>query len=60
MSNFFFKLGETVEIAASGERGCVIGRAEYETAENSYLIRYKCADGRAVEAWWSYSALRPV
>lgn len=52
-----FELKKTVTIAASGEQGEVIGRAEYAHAEPSYLVRYKCADGRAVEAWWTESAL---
>lgn len=45
-------------IAASGEAGEVLGRAEYTTAANNYYIRYQEATGRAVEAWWSEDALR--
>lgn len=52
-----FNLNQTVTIAASGEQGEVIGRAEYSTAEPSYYVRYQCADGRAVEQWWTESAL---
>lgn len=52
-----FELTTTVTIAASGEQGEVIGRAEYTHAEPSYLVRYKCADGRAVESWWTESSL---
>lgn len=52
-----FNLKQIVVITASGEQGEVIARAEYVVAEPSYLIRYKCADGRAVEAWWTESAL---
>jgi hypothetical protein len=52
-----FELKQTLTITASGERGEVIARAEYATAEPSYLLRYKCADGRAVEAWWTESSL---
>lgn len=37
--------------------GKVIGRAEYEAREPSYLLRYLDADGRATEAWWTESAL---
>lgn len=57
MKKFKFDLSATVRIAASGEAGTVVGRAEYATSENSYLIRYKAADGRATEAWWQESAL---
>ena len=54
-----FELKQQVSIAHSDERGTVIGRAEYAYAEPAYLIRYQAADGRAVEAWWSESALEP-
>lgn len=54
---FKFELKQQVTIAASGEQGTVIGRAEYEHSENTYWIRYKAADGRAQECWWSESAL---
>jgi hypothetical protein len=50
-------LKKTVTIVVSGETGEVIGRAEYVYAEPSYLVRYKDADGRAVESWWTESAL---
>jgi hypothetical protein len=52
-----FELGEEVTITASGESGLVIGSAFYLHAEPSFLIRYKCADGRAVESWWTEQAL---
>jgi hypothetical protein len=54
---FRFTLEEQVEIVASGESGEVIARAEYAAGENSYQVRYRAADGRAVEAWWGESAL---
>lgn len=52
-----FDLGQEVTITASGESGKVIGRAEYMFSNPQYYIRYKCADGRAVEAWWAEDAL---
>jgi hypothetical protein len=52
-----FALNDQVAITSSGETGTVIGRAEYSTSEPAYLIRYKAADGRAVEAWWQESAI---
>lgn len=58
MDDFKFSLGADVQIAASGEAGKIIGRAEYLTGERSYFLRYKAADGRAVEAWWVESALQ--
>lgn len=57
MSKFAFNLYDSVKIIASQEEGIVIARAEYATSEPSYLLRYKCADGRAIEAWWTESAL---
>lgn len=52
-----YALGQAVAITASGETGTVVGRSEYSNAEPSYLIRYRSGDGRAVEAWWTESAL---
>ena len=59
MSPFFFDLEQRVIISASGEVGTVIGRAEYLNQNPQYWLRYKCADGRAVECWWEQSALEP-
>ena len=55
-----FELNDKVIISTSGEQGQVIGRAEYVHAEPSYLVRYKAADGTAVEAWWTARALDPA
>lgn len=52
-----FNLKQQVSIIASGEVGEIVGRAEYTTAEPTYLIRYKSTDGRAVENWWTESAI---
>jgi hypothetical protein len=57
MNPFKFALDQQVQIKVSGEIGQIIGRAEYTTGENSYYLRYQSADGRAVEAWWTESAL---
>lgn len=54
---FKFELGQIVALAASGETGHIIGRAEYTYANDSYLVRYKAADGRQTEAWWSEDAI---
>lgn len=54
---FKFNLGQQARIAVSGETGEVTGRAEYTTIENTYYLRYKSADGRAVQTWWDESAL---
>jgi hypothetical protein len=55
--DFKFSLGDKVAIEVSGEQGIVIGRAEYLSADNTYLVRYSAADGRAVEQWWNQDAL---
>lgn len=57
---FAFSLGQNISITASGETGTVIGRAEYATSENTYLIRYKAANGLATEAWWQESAIQAI
>lgn len=57
MNKFLFNLGENVEIIVSGEKGVVIGRAEFINSSNSYQVRYSGGDGRAVEHWWSEDAL---
>lgn len=57
MSDFKYKLGQTVRLSASEERGHIIARAEYLTCEASYYVRYRAGDGRQVEAWWGESAL---
>lgn len=57
MDELKFQLDQEVVIAASGEEGKVIGRAEYTHCEPGYLIRYKAGDGRAVESWWTETAL---
>lgn len=59
MSSFKFELKQVVSITESGESGLVVARGEYIAAESQYLVRYKAADGRAVEQWWVESALQP-
>lgn len=57
IDHFAFSVGQWVELVESGEKGRVIARAEYESSEDAYLIRYKSADGRLIEAWWGASAI---
>lgn len=56
-SIFKFQLCELLTIACSGETGECIARSENLISDPQYLLRYQCADGRAVEAWWSQEAL---
>jgi hypothetical protein len=54
-------MDSVVTIAASGETGTVTARAEYHDGRrDAYFIRYKAADGRAVEQWWAEDALEAV
>jgi hypothetical protein len=57
MQAFRYALGQNVTLMASGERGIIIGRAEYLEAFPGYLVRYRAADGRATEGWWTQPAL---
>lgn len=58
--DFVFELAQTVSIKESGETGHITGRAEYTNSANSYYVRYRSADGRAVEQWWPEDALQPM
>jgi len=55
--SFTHRLNSRVTLSESGETGKVVGRAQYTTADNSYYIRYKAADGRQVESWWTEGAI---
>ena len=57
---FRFELNGSVTLIQSGELGIVIARAEYVYNENMYFVRYKSADGRAVESWCGESALNEI
>lgn len=53
-----YQLNQIVKLVSSEETGTIVGRAEYVSNENSYLVRYKAGDGRQVETWWSESAIQ--
>jgi hypothetical protein len=56
--SFKFALNQLVEIAVSGEFGCVKVRAEYANQqENGYFVHYKAADGCATNKWFDESDL---
>ncbi|WP_340520011.1 hypothetical protein [Cupriavidus necator] len=57
MKTFQFDLESGVKLSQSGERGVVIGRAEYVNSAPQYQVRYVAADGRQVEGWWDGQAL---
>lgn len=58
MDDLKYQIGQRISLTESDEEGYVVGRAEYENAEPSYYVRYRAADGRQSECWWSESALR--
>jgi hypothetical protein len=58
MTMFEFDMEAQVKLVVSGEKGVVIGRAQYAFGnENLFLVRYVAADGRQVEGWLAGSAL---
>lgn len=54
---FKFEMGSNVATTMSGECGKVVGRAEYQMADNSYYVRMVGADGRQADVWLDESAL---
>ena len=55
--SFVFNIGQPVALILSGEKGLVIGRAEYSDSINQYRVRYLAADGRQVEDWLTEEAI---
>ena len=47
-----FSLGDKVSIKISGEKGEVIGLAQFVDANSQCHVEYKAADGRAVKEWF--------
>jgi hypothetical protein len=60
MDGFTFELNTNVTIRISGETGQIEGRAEYSEGPDQYFVRYKAADGRAVDGWFLASQLKAV
>lgn len=57
---FKFELGAKVQLVPSGEKGIVVGRAEYVNSGDTYHTRYVNAHGVLVESWWPEDALEQV
>ncbi|WP_430689868.1 hypothetical protein [Klebsiella variicola] len=57
--SFKHELGQVVNVTISEEEGHIKARAEYTHAPNQYLIHYRAADGRAVDAWFEEGELSP-
>ena len=55
---FIFELNQPVQLALSGEKGVVVGRAEYVEESPSYRVRYVDATGRQQCDWFSAGSLR--
>lgn len=60
MNTFAFELGGRVSLSLSGERGDVIGRAEYQNFPPCYQVSYVAADGRQCEGWFDSTALNTL
>lgn len=54
---FKFELGQEVKLAAGGETGQIVGRAEYLKAKDAYVVRYTEGAGPATEVWLNEDAI---
>lgn len=54
---FTKEMGALVRLELTQEQGRVIGRAEYDHSESTYLVRYVDGDGCQREGWFNESAL---
>lgn len=59
MKNWQFALGQPVRMTLSGEKGSVVGRAEYSDRPDLYYVRYVAGDGCQVENWQEATAIEP-
>jgi hypothetical protein len=57
MESFKYELGAIVGMVETAESGTITGRAQFSNGENSYLVRYRAANGCQTEAWWGESAI---
>lgn len=57
---FALMLGQAVALALSGEKGIVVGRAEYDNSEDGYYVRYVDANGCQQSEWFGESAIEAV
>lgn len=58
MSPYKHSLGDKVALIASSEPGEVVGRAEYQSTEPQYLVRYVAATGEQRREWIPEEDLR--
>lgn len=54
---FLFDMKSEVKLKESNEQGTVVGRAEYESSENSYYVRYRAGDNCQRKQWIDESDL---
>ncbi|HBX6134742.1 hypothetical protein LVT74_25675 [Klebsiella pneumoniae] len=57
--SFKHERGQVVTVTISEEEGHIKARAEYTHGPNQYLIHYRSADGRAVDARFEEGELSP-
>jgi hypothetical protein len=53
VSQFKFTLGQRAVLVISGEKGTVVGRAEYLDYPPAFQLEYVAADGRATSGWFT-------
>jgi hypothetical protein len=58
MSRWEFELNQNVALSLSGEKGIVVGRAEYVNAPNSYRVRYVDAHGCQQCEWFDADSIK--
>lgn len=49
---FAFKMGATVVLCLNGTPGEVVGRAQYESARDDYLVKYLNGNGDLCKTWF--------
>lgn len=52
---FAFKMGATIVIYLNGTKGEIVGRAQYESAQDDYLVKYLNGNGDLCKTWFTES-----
>ena len=48
---FAFKMGATIVLYLNSTKGEIIGRAQYESAQDDYLVKYLNGNGDFCKTW---------
>ena len=57
---FKFNLGDQVELNISGEKGVIIGRADYAYSGQQYFVSYADGNGCAQDKWFYAEQLTKI